>query len=90
MRKEATTAAARMTESEMLWWKQFLQQEESMRSFWKSLTTGKKRSLSQKFWDNLILKPYLEERAPESDPNEQRREDQIDEMIKKRKFQTGL
>eukprot|EP00795_Rhopilema_esculentum_P008448 gene8448-14434_t len=82
MRKEATTAAARMTESEMLWWKEFLQQQESTRSFWKSLTTGKKRSLSRKFWDNMILKPYLEERAPESDPDEQRREDEIDEMIK--------
>ena len=33
-------------------------------------------------WDNMILKPYLEEQAPESDPDEQRREDQIDEMIK--------
>ena len=30
----------------------------------------------------MILKPYLEEQAPESDPDEQRREDQIDEMIK--------
>ena len=82
MRKEATTAADRMTESEMLWWKEFLQQEESTRSFWKSLTTGKKPSLSHKFWGNIILKPYLEERAPENDPDEQRREDQIDEIIK--------
>ena len=49
MRKEATTAATRMTESEMLWWKKFHQQEESTRPFWKSLTTGKKSSLSRKF-----------------------------------------